>query len=134
MTPGEMDAVVDEHFAAEGRGDIPAILATLTEDSSRTIPGGSELLVGKPAARAWYEALYAEMEITGARQERRWHGADFLVDITTVTARAIGKPFGFDGQNRDFEFPLLHVFELAGGKISFESGWADVAAVAAQLR
>ncbi|MDE3207114.1 MAG: ester cyclase, partial [Acidobacteriota bacterium] len=44
-----------------------------------------------------------------------------------------GKPFGFDGLGRPFEFSLMHVFEFANGRISLEYGWPDMAAIANQL-
>jgi predicted ester cyclase len=133
VTPQQMDRLVDDHLSAEARGDIPAVLDTLDEGIVRNVPGGTDMLTGKDASRAFYSALFAELEITGYRNLRRWHGPDFLVDLMLVEAKATGNPFGFDGRGRSFEFSLLHVFEFANGRISLESGWPDMAAIAAQL-
>jgi predicted ester cyclase len=133
VTPEQMDHLVDEHLSAEARADIPAVLDTLDEGILRNVPGAADMLAGKDASRAFYSALFAEMEITGYRTMRRWHGPDFLVDLMLVEAKATGNPFGFEGRSRPFEFSLLHVFEFANGRISLESGWPDMAAIAAQL-
>lgn len=133
MTPEEMDRLVDAHLEAEGRRDIPAVLETLDDGIVRNVPGATETLVGKEASAAFYAALFSELEFTGSRVLKRWYGPDFMADLTLVEAKATGKPFGFDGLGRPFEFSLMHVFEFANGRISLEYGWPDMAAIANQL-
>jgi hypothetical protein len=58
---------------------------------------------------------------------------DFAVDESLVHARAVGKPFGFDGRDRPVTFRLLHVFEIRDGHISRENAWLDVGAIVTQL-
>ena len=39
LTPQQMDAKMDEHFAFEGRDDVEGVLATLTSDAEHDIVG-----------------------------------------------------------------------------------------------
>ena len=39
LTPQQMDAKMDEHFAFEGGDDVEGVLATLTDDAEHDIVG-----------------------------------------------------------------------------------------------
>jgi ketosteroid isomerase-like protein len=134
LTPAEMDAILDKHYQFEAMDDVDGVVSTLTEDVVHDVvgfPGGP--LRGRAAARAFYQHLFAD--ISGERTEPRCrkHGVDFLVDEVTWHGRAIGHPFGFDGQNRAFSHRLLHVLEFRDGLIARENVWVDFAAIAQQL-
>ena len=48
------------------------------------------MLVGKEASEAVYSTRFAEMEFSGYRGLKRWHGPGFLVDLILVEAKATG--------------------------------------------
>ncbi|HEX5299840.1 MAG TPA: nuclear transport factor 2 family protein [Streptosporangiaceae bacterium] len=134
LTPTEMDAVLDEHYKFEAMDDVNGVVSTLTEDVVHDVvgfPGGP--VRGRAAARAFYEHLFAD--ISGERTEPRirLYGPGFLVDEVMWHGRAIGHPFGFDGQDRPFSHRLLHVIEFRDGLIARENVWVDFAAIVRQL-
>jgi ketosteroid isomerase-like protein len=134
LTPAEMDAVLDAHYKFEAMDDVDGVVSTLTEDVVHDVvgfPGGP--LRGRAAARAFYEHLFGD--ISGERTEPRirLYGPGFLVDEVMWHGRAVGHPFGFDGQDRPFSHRLLHVIEFRDGLIARENVWVDFAAIARQL-
>ncbi len=134
MTPEEMGRVVEEHFAIEARADIEGILATFTDDIEHDVvgmPGGP--LRGKTAARAFYAALTRELPATDAIPRHRYYGDNLLVDEVVWEARAVGRPFGIEGEGRPVSVRLLHLFVFRDGRIARENLWLDWAAFAAQL-
>ncbi|HEU0167915.1 MAG TPA: nuclear transport factor 2 family protein, partial [Chloroflexota bacterium] len=110
LTPAAMDAIADEHFAAEGRADIPAILDTYSADVEFDVVGNP---VGatrdRDAIRGFYSAIFSEMSDLRMRSLRRYYGADYMVDESLVTCEATGRPFGLEGKGRTINFRLLHV-------------------------
>jgi uncharacterized protein len=134
LTPAAMDAIANEHFAAEGRADIPAILNTYSSDVEFDVVGNP---VGatrdRSAIAGFYTAIFNDLSDLDMRPVRRYYGADHLVDESLVTCQATGHPFGLDGQGRTIQFRLLHVFEFADNRISRESGWLDLPAIMQQL-
>jgi|SRR5579885_228086 len=134
LSPATMDAIANEHFAAEGRADIPAILATYTGDVEFDVVGNpAGCTREREAIKAFYSAIFSEMANMEIRQIRRYYGADHLVDESLVTCQAVGHPFGLEGKGRTIQFRLLHVFEFADNRISRESGWLDLPAIMQQL-
>ena len=134
LSPAAMDAIANEHFAAEGRADIPAILATYTGDVEFDVTGNP---VGctreRDAIAGFYSAMFAELANMDIRQLRRYYGAGHLVDESLITCQAAGRPFGLEGKGLTIQFRLLHVFEFADNRISRESGWVDLPAIIQQL-
>ena len=130
-----MDKVVDEHLRAEEAEDIPAILATLSDDVVQEVhpspPTG--VMHGKEMVQGFYEHLFQDLTEITFNSVARWYGEDFVVDQSLVTATAKGHPFGLDGQGKHVEMGLLHIFQIADGKITLEAGWLDYGALAAQL-
>ena len=135
LSPQQMDAKMDEHFAFEGRDDIDGVLATLTDDVEHDI-------VGWPfgpsrdhaGARKFYETLFVDLSDSKVRCVKRLYGANFMVDESVWSGRAPGRPFGLEGRNRPLEFRLLHVMEFAeGGDIKRENVWIDLASIIRQL-
>src|SRR5438477_7012870 len=119
MKREEMDRLVEEHFAMEARADIDGILATCTDDIEHDdvgVPGGP--VQGKAAARVHYAALTRELQSTDFIPRHRYYGEDVLVDEVLWEARAIGRPFGIDGQDRPISVRLLHVFAFREGLIA----------------
>lgn len=135
LTPAQMDARLDEHFAFEAADNVKGVLATLAEDVEHDIvgwpPGPAR---NHDEVRAFYEALFADLADGKVRSTRRLYGDNFMVDDSMWTGRAPGRPFGIEGRDRPLEFRLLHVLEFDGaGAISRENVWIDLAAIQRQL-
>jgi len=135
LTREQMDRKMDEHFGYEAKDDIRGVLATLTEDAEHDIVGWpSGPTHGREGARAFYEALFADLSDGQVHCLRRLYGTDFLVDDSVWRGKAPGRPFGLDGHDRDLEFRLLHVVEFTdAGAIRRENVWVDLASIIQQL-
>lgn len=131
----QMDRKIDEHFHHEALDDVEGVLATLAPDVEHDIvgtPGGPTQ--GPEGARAFYEALFADLSDGRVECVRRLYGEDFVVDESLWRGRADGRPFGLEGRGRPLEFRLLHVLEFAtDGRIRRENVWLDLAAIQRQL-
>jgi hypothetical protein len=135
LTRAQMDARLDEHFRFEQADDVAGVLATLTPDAEHDIvgwPGGPTR--GPEGARAFYEALFADLSDGKVQSIRRLYGEDFLVDESVWRGKAVGRPFGLEGRGRPLEFRLLHVVEYApDGRMRRENVWIDLATIQQQL-
>ena len=134
LTSTQMDDLVDRHFRAEETGDLDAIAAGFTRDAEHDVagrPGG--VLHGGEQIAAFYEGLLAQLQIERFATLQRWCGNDRLVDESMLHGRAIGRPFGLAGNDKQVQIRLLHVFDFAEGLISRESAWLDIAALQQQL-
>ncbi|HJQ56250.1 MAG TPA: ester cyclase, partial [Vineibacter sp.] len=131
MTRGEMDRKMDEHFRFEAQDDVEGVLATLAPDVEHDIVGWpSGPTQGRPGARPFYQALFADLSDGTVQCVRRLYGDDFMVDESLWQGKAPGRPFGLDGKGRQLEFRLLHVIEFASsGDIKRENVWVDLAAI-----
>jgi uncharacterized protein len=135
MTPEEMDRKLDEHFAFEAADDVAGVLATLSHDVEHDVVGSpSGPLRGRGNARAFYEAMFADLADGRVKSLRRLYGDHFMVDDSIWKGRAVGRPFGIEGRNRELEFRLLHVLEFSEeGEIKRENVWIDLASIQQQL-
>lgn len=135
LSPVEMNARMDEHFAHEARDDVEGVLATLTDDVEHDIVGWpAGPAHGREEARSFYETLFVDLADGQVRSVRRLHGDNFMIDESIWSGRAPGKPFGLDGRNRPLAFRLLHVMEFAeSGSIKRENVWIDLASILQQL-
>jgi hypothetical protein len=135
LTPQQMDAKMDEHFAFEGRDDVEGVLATLTDDAEHDIVGWPlGPTHGRAAARQFYETMFVDLADSKVRTVKRLYGDDFMVDESLWSGKAPGKPFGLEGRGRPLEFRLLHVVEFSeAGDIKRENVWVDLAAIIRQL-
>ena len=134
LTPADMDWIIDAHFEAERRGDVEAILATVSDDIGHEVLGaGLGKLRGKDAVRAFYEQLSQDLTIDDYTTVRRIHGPRHAWEEGVVHATAAGKPFGLDGRDRRVIYRLNHLFEFRNGLIDSELGIPDVASIFAQL-
>lgn len=135
LTPQQMDAKMDEHFAFEAADNIDGVLATLTQDVEHDIVGwpfGPSH--GRDEARSFYEATFKDLSDSKVRCVKRLYGSNFMVDESVWSGRAPGKPFGLDGRNRPLEFRLLHIVEFSDdGNIRRENVWLDLASIMQQL-
>lgn len=132
-TETDVDALVDDHFAAEIDGDLERLLATFADDVEHDVVGSPAVSAGRAQVAEFYRGLLTDLRLDEIRSVRRYHGEGFVVDEALVTAGAIGSPFGVPGLGRTIQFRLLHVFEIGEGKITRENAWIDTASVLAQL-
>jgi ketosteroid isomerase-like protein len=130
-----MDRIVDEHFGYEASDDVDGVVASMTDDAEHEIlPSPFGPIRGRARIRTFYEGLFRELRGTGVTPMRRLYGEDFVVDETVWHGRIEdGRQFLLPGASGDASFRLLHVFNLAGGKIRREAVWCDLAAVQRQL-
>lgn len=135
MTREQMDRKIDEHFGFEATDDVEGVLATLAPDVEHDIVGWpTGPTHGRAAARAFYEAMFADLSESKVACVKRLYGDNFLVDESIWSGRAPGKPFGLDGKGRPLQFRLLHIIEFAeNGYIKRENVWIDLAAILTQL-
>jgi predicted ester cyclase len=135
LTPQQMDAKMDEHFAFEGRDDVEGVLATLTDNAEHDIVGWPlGPTHGRDAARRFYETMFVDLSDSKVETVKRQYGNNFMVDESLWSGRAPGRPFGLDGRGRPLQFRLLHVVEFAAdGDIKRENVWVDLAAIMRQL-
>lgn len=133
MSPLALDALVDDHFAAEVDGDLSRLLDTFADDVEHDVVGSPSVSSGKDQVAAFYRGLLADLRLDQIDTVRRYHGDGFVVDESLVTAQAIGVPFGMPGRDRTVRFRLLHVFEIRDGEITRENAWIDTASVLAGL-
>jgi hypothetical protein len=101
LTPQQMDARIDEHFAFEGQDNVEGVLATLTDDVEHDIVGwplGPSH--GREGARQFYESLFLDLSDSKVQCLRRLYGDNFMVDESLWSGKAPGKPFGIEGRGR----------------------------------
>jgi predicted ester cyclase len=135
LTPAEMDAKLDEHFAFEATDNVEGVLATLADDVEHDIVGWPIGPVrGRANVRPFYDALFADLADGKVETLRRYYGDNFMVDDSLWHGTAPGRPFGLVGRGRPLEFRLLHVLEFADdGDIKRENVWIDLASIMQQL-
>jgi hypothetical protein len=136
LTPAQMDAKIDQHFAFEAADDIPGVLDTLAPDATHDIVGyPTGPTRGRENARAFYNQLFKDLAESKVTPLRRLHGHNFLVDESLWEGRAPGRPFGLEGKNRPLKFRILHLIEFTpdGQHIQREQVWLDLAAIYQQL-
>jgi hypothetical protein len=129
-TPTE---IIQQAYAAFGRGDIPAILELLTDDIDwRFHAAGTGLpyagrFTGKPAVKEWFQMLAKTDDIQAFEPREFLAGPNHV----TVIGWERAKPLP-DG--KVFESDWVHVFTLKGDKVSRWIGTADTAARTAAVR
>jgi hypothetical protein len=135
LTRAQMDAKMDEHFGFEAADNVEGVLATLTPDVEHDIVGyPTGPTFGRENARGFYVGLFADLSDGRVETIRRLYGENFLVDESSWSGRAPGRPFGLEGKNRPLSFRLLHVVEFTDkGDIRRENVWLDLAAIIQQL-
>jgi hypothetical protein len=135
LTPPQMDAKMDEHFAFERNDDVEGVLATLSHDAVHDIVGWpTGPTHGREGARGFYETLFTDLAESIVTPVQRLYGDNFMVDESRWEGRAPGRPFGLEGRNRPLAFRLLHVVEFAeDGDIKKEQVWLDLASILQQL-
>jgi uncharacterized protein len=135
LTPEQMDRALEVHFGCEAADDVEGVLSTLVDAVEHDVVGWpSGPSRGREAARAFYRQTFLDLADSQVQPLRRWHGANFVVDESLWSGRAIGRPFGLEGRGRPLQFRMLHVIDFAeDGRIARENVWMDFPAILAQL-
>ena len=126
--------LIEPHFAAENAHDIPATLATYTDDVVWYDVGHPACPVyGKSAAAEIYEGIMEGIPDLYLRSVGRFACGDHVVDESIATGHVSGSFMGIDGGGAPISFRILHVFDIRDGLICREQAWFDTAGVARQL-
>ena len=135
LTRDETDRIVDQHFAFEAADDVEGVLGSLADGAEHeVIPSPVGKLRDQGRIRAFYEALFRDLQGEGVTPLRRLYGDGFVVDEAVWHGRiADGRQFLCRGRSGQVSFRLLHIFELRDGKIAREDVWCDLAAIQKQL-
>lgn len=134
MEPFEMDRLIDQHLAAERRGDPEGSVAMYTDDVEHDVVGlPTGPARGKLEARRFYEYLTANVQTETMTPVRRYDGDDFCVIEHDWTGTVPGEFLGIDGHGRRITFRMIHVWEFRDGLISRENVWLDGASIVSQL-
>lgn len=134
MSRADMDRAMDAHFRFELDDDVDGVLGTLHPEVHHDVvgfPGSGQL--GTMGAKQFYQQLFQDLQGEKVETQRRYYGDDFMVDESTWSGRAVGRPFGLPGNEQPLSFRILHVIEFADGAIKRENVWIDFASVMAQL-
>lgn len=131
----QFDRMIDRHFRFEAEDDVEGVLSTMAPDVEHDVVGSpAGVLHGRQQARAFYDALFADLRGEKVTTVRRYYGPDFVVDESLWEGTAPGTPFGIEGGGRRLGFRLLHVFDMAAdGLIRRENVWIDLASIMQQL-
>ena len=127
--------IIDAHFAAENAADIPAILATYTDDvywEDTTLSLG--ILHGRRAVGVAYANLMSILDDLHLESTWRVHSTNTVIDESVVTGRVVGSIGGVTGGGTAVHFRLLHVFEIRDGLICGETAWYDTGGIIRQIQ
>ena len=118
--------VVQETYEAVGRGDIPALLALLTDDVEWTFQGPS--MIPFAGTRRGREGVAEFFSLVGENLEfQEFEPREFVAQGDTVAVlgfeRSLIKPTG-----RTFEQEWAHVYKLRDGKVAEFLALEDTAA------
>src|SRR6476660_4794004 len=81
LTPQQMDAKMNEHFAFESTDDVEGVLATLTDNAEHDIVGWPlGPTHGRDAARRFYETMFVDLADSKVETVKRLYGNNFMVD------------------------------------------------------
>jgi hypothetical protein len=135
LTPGEMDELMDHHFAFEMADDVDGVLTTLAPNAEHDIVGAPDgPTIGLTETRPTYEQVFADLAGERVETLHRYYGDNALIDESLWIGRAVGHPLGIPGRNRPLRFRILHVIEFNDtGLITRENVWLDYPSISAQL-
>jgi ketosteroid isomerase-like protein len=131
----QYDRLINEHFGYEATDDVDGVVASLAEEAEHhVVPSPVGVLHDKDQIRGYYEMLFNDVKGESVTPVRRLYGEGFVVDEAIWHGHvADGRPFLLDGRSGNVSFRILHVFEIADGRITRENVWCDLAAIQQQL-
>ena len=130
MSEQENLQVIHDVYAAFGRGDVPGVLAMLTDDVTWKTPGPPDVIPyagvrnGRDQVAEYFTAFGTSAETTAFDPQHFFADGDMVVVLGhyTLTVVKTGKVIDND---------WVHSFTITGGKISAFQGFEDSAAVVA---
>jgi uncharacterized protein len=117
--------LVQEAYAAFGRGDIPGVLAHLSDDIDWELLGPSELPTagnrrGKTAVSGFFQQVGELWDFERFEPRQFISQADVVVALGSYSGKA-------KGSNRPFQAEWAHVFTIKNGKASKFREYTDTA-------
>jgi ketosteroid isomerase-like protein len=122
--------VVHQAYEAFGRGDVPGVLALLTDDVEWSTPGPPDVIpyagsrTGHEQVAGYFEAFGGAVEVGEFEPQRFICEEDMVVVLGHYAFRVKST-----GKTVDTDW--VHAFTLRDGKIARFRGYEDSAAVAA---
>lgn len=122
--------VIHQAYAAFGRGDVPGVLAVLTDDVEWSTPGPPDVVpyagsrTGQEQVAGYFEAFGGAVEVSEFEPERFFAEEDMVVVLGHYAFRVKST-----GKTVDTDW--VHAFTLRDGKIARFRGYEDSAAAAA---
>ena len=134
-TKDQYDQIINDHFMFEATDDVDGVMGSLADEVEHlVVPSPSGPRHDKAEIRGFYEGLFADLKGRPPTPIRRQYGEDFVVDEVMWNGYVSdGRAFGLEGKSGEVSFRMLHVFDIAGDKITREAVWCDVAAIQEQL-
>jgi uncharacterized protein len=128
--------IIDRHFAAENAHDVPATLATYTDDivwDDVTHPDAP--FHGKEEVGNVYSSIIDAIPDVKLETVRRFIGEDgrFVVDESILSGHVHGEWSGMNGGGAPVSTRILHIFEVRDGLICYENAWFNAADVQRQI-
>lgn len=127
MSVQKPDEIVQQIYAAFGRGDLPTLLSLLADDVQWTLNGKGSIPyggrhAGKKAVERWFGLLGQTVTFTQFEIDRTVANGStvFCFGREAGTVKATGKSYGT---------PLLHVWEFTNGRVASFSDYFDSEAI-----
>lgn len=127
MSTQKPEDIVQQIYAAFGRGDLAALLSLLADDVQWTLNGKGSIPyggrhAGKSAVEHWFGLLVQTVSFT-----------QFEIDRTIakeLTVICFGREAGtVKATGKNYATPLLHVWEIADGRVASFSDYFDSDAI-----
>jgi predicted ester cyclase len=133
VTPEEMRAAFDEHREAEARRDLPAVIATFSQDCFLENVALGLRSDGPHAVLRAYQGLFAAFPDLGPEDDGIAFGDDVLVSWGWVSGTMEGPWLGMEPTGRSFRAAFTNVVPFSGGRMQGEKLLFDLADMCAQL-
>lgn len=126
-------SIVQDGYAAFGRGDIPGLLSLCDANVAWTTPGSSDLPTagtrqGHAAVADFFRTLVELIEFEAFEPQTFLADGDRVVVLGTDRYKVKG------GSGKSLTETWCHVFTIGGGKIVAFQEFIDTAALAAELK
>jgi steroid delta-isomerase-like uncharacterized protein len=135
MTNDEMTDAFQRHMEAEHRGDLDAMVNTMSEDCYREQPGyGFVLRGGRPASRAYYDAWFSAFPPSGGGQLLgRAFGDDVMVLWMNASMTMEGDFLGIPATHRTASVRAVTIVPFRDGLPQAEITHIDSASWCEQI-